>query len=86
MKSKTTIPELEQKIRSALSEEFGIDPALIVSEARMKDLGLDSMHIVGILVDLETELGVKLTELGFPPNPTLAEVAQTIEKSLSSSA
>ena len=82
MTTKYSTEALSLKIKDALVTSFGIDPSLIVAEATMRDLGVDSLHVVEILIDLEAELGVKLTDLSFPPNPTLNDVAQTIEKNL----
>ncbi len=84
MTSKPTTDELMKKIRDALVANFGLDPSKITAESRMQELGLDSMHVVAVLVDLETELGVRLPDLGFPPNPSLEQVAQAIDKSLAS--
>ena len=73
-------------IKDALVNTFGIDAALINSDARMRDLGVDSLHVVEILLDLEVALGIKLTDLSFPPNPSLGDVAQTIQNNLSGGA
>jgi acyl carrier protein len=77
-----TTMDLSRMVRDALVNTFGIDPALITAEANMRDLGVDSMHVVEILLDLEKELGVTLTDLSFPSNPTLEQVAQTIGNNL----
>lgn len=81
MTTRPTTEELMQKIKDSLIENLSIDPSQITPEARMRELGVDCMHVVAVLVDLETDLDVRLTDLGFPPNPSLREVAQTIEKS-----
>ena len=86
MTDKPSVDELMQKIRNALTENFGIDPTVITAKARMRDIGVDSLHVVEILLDLEAELGVKLTDFGFPPNPSLEEVAQVIDKNISQKA
>ena len=82
MTTNHTTEELSLMIKDALVNTFGIDAALISSGARMRDLGVDSLHVVEILLDLEAALGVKLTDLSFPPNPSLDDVAQTIQKNL----
>lgn len=80
--AKPSTDELIQMIRELLVSNFGIDQEKITPEACMRDLGVDSLHVVGILLDLESALGVRLTDLNFPANPTLLDVAKTIESNL----
>ena len=40
------------------------------------------MHVLEIMLDMETELGVSLSDLSLPPNPTLGEVAAVIAKNV----
>jgi acyl carrier protein len=70
------------KIRASLIERFGLEASQLAENARLRDLGADSMHILEIMLDLETELGVSLSDLSLPPNPTLGEVAAAISRNL----
>lgn len=78
--------DILNKIRTSLIERFGLDPSQLVADAHLRDLGADSMHILEIMLDLETELGVSLSDLTLPPNPTLGEVAAVISKNLAAPA
>lgn len=74
------------KIRASLIQRFGLEPGQLTADAHLRDLGADSMHILEIMLDLETELGVSLGDLSLPPNPTLGEVAAVISGSLATPA
>ena len=73
------------KIKEALNERFGIDVTQVNENSRLRDLGVDSLHVVEIMLDMEAELGVKLEDLSVPPNPSLGEVAVAIGRNLPAS-
>lgn len=74
------------KIKEALNNRFGIDIAQLEENSRLRDLGLDSLHVVELMLDMEADLGVKLEDLSVPPNPSLGEVAAAIERNLAARA
>lgn len=74
--------EILTKIRSSLQERFGLEPGQLAADARLRDLGVDSLHVLEIMLDLEADLGTKLQDLSVPPNPSLVEVAEAIQRNL----
>jgi Acyl carrier protein len=70
------------KIRASLIERFGLEASQLAENARLRDLGADSMHILEIMLDLETELGVSLSDLSLPPDRKMGEVAAAISRNL----
>jgi len=74
------------RIRASLTERFGLEASQLAEDARLRDLGVDSIHVLEIMLDLETELGVSLSDLSLPPNPTLGEVAAVISGNLAGTA
>lgn len=70
------------KIQASLHDRFGLDVDQLDESARLRDLGVDSLHVVEIMLDLEAELGTNLVDLSFPPNPSLGEVAAVISRNL----
>ena len=74
--------DILSKIRASLQERFGLEPDTLESGARLRDLGVDSLHVLEIMLDLESDLGIKLQDLSLPPNPSLQEVAAAIERNL----
>jgi acyl carrier protein len=75
-----TRDELLSKIKRILIDRFGLDDAQLGESAKLRDLGIDSMHVVEVMLDLEDDLGMKLEGLSVPPNPTLADVVDTLAK------
>jgi acyl carrier protein len=71
------------KIRASLIERFGLEASQLGEDVRLRDLGVDSIHVLEIMLDLEAELGTSLEDLSFPPNPTLGDVAGVISGNLS---
>ena len=78
--------DILNKIRASLKERFGLEPGQLAEDARLRDLGVDSIHVLEIMLDLEDELGVSLADLSFQPNPTLGEVAAVIAGNLATPA
>jgi acyl carrier protein len=74
------------KIKEALKDRFDLDISAVTENSRLKDLGVDSLHVVEIMLDLEAALGIKLEDISFPPNPTLTEVAAAVARNLPSHA
>lgn len=70
------------KIQANLHDRFGIEVSRLAETSRMRDLGMDSMHVLEIMLDLETDLGIKLGDLSLPPNPSLSEVVDVIAQNV----
>jgi acyl carrier protein len=74
--------DIAVKLKNILSERFALDVTEWAEDTRLRDLGLDSMHLVDIMLDMETALGITLTDLSLPPNPSLGELGAVISKNL----
>ena len=86
MTSALSNSDLVEKIKCALKERFAIDVTQVDENSRLRDLGVDSLHVLEIMLDMESELGIKLEDLSVPPNPSLGEVAAAIERNMAASA
>lgn len=67
-----------EKIVAFAAEHLDLDSSLITREATFESLGIDSLDIVEILMDLESELGVEL-EMEDQKITTFGELADFIE-------
>ena len=67
-----------EEITSMLQERFGIDVNTSGPASRMRDLGIDSLHLVDLMLDMESAFGFQYELLTLPANPSLEEIANAI--------
>lgn len=70
-----------EKLVSYASKQLELNPAEITRDSTFESLGIDSLDIVEMIMDLETELGVEL-ELEDQKITTFGEMADFIESKL----
>ena len=70
-----------EKLAALLSEQFGVDVDSITMDTSFEDLGADSLDIVEMIMDLESELGVEL-DMEDQKITTFQELADFIESKL----
>ena len=76
--------DLLTRLQNVLHERFGLERSVLQEKARLRDLGIDSLHVAEIVMELENELNTRLDDLTMPPNPSLEEVAAVLSKNLTS--
>ena len=68
------------KIKEALSSQFEVDPATITRATDiMGDLGADSLDLVELIMTLEEEYGISVTDESVYEHKTVGEIADFIE-------
>lgn len=70
--------EITTRIKAILHERFGLDAATLTDATRLRDLGIDSLHLVDVIFDLETELGITIEDLSLPPETTLGALGNKV--------
>ncbi len=70
-----------EKLVSYAAKQLELDAAEITRESTFESLGIDSLDIVEMIMDLEAELGVEL-ELEDQKITTFGEMADFIESKL----
>lgn len=69
-----------EKIRDTLAAQFDKDPATINRETDvMTDLGADSLDLVELIMSLEEEYGISVTDESVYEHKTVGEIADFIE-------
>ena len=69
-----------EKIKEALAIQFEIDPEKITRDTDvMGDLGADSLDLVELIMTLEDEYGVSVTDESVYEHKTVGEIADYIE-------
>lgn len=67
-----------KKLLSTLHERFAIDTDDIDTSSRLSDIGIDSLHLVDVMLDMENEFGFRFESLLLPPNPSFQQIALAI--------
>ncbi|MGE5626199.1 MAG: acyl carrier protein [Bacillota bacterium] len=76
-----------ETLKTTLVEQFGLDPAKIVPEARLlEDLDLDSIDAVDMIIKLQEITGRKVSPEDFKGVRTVGDVQRVIEKLLAAPA
>ena len=69
-----------EKLRSFLSNQLGIDPSEIRPESRViDDLGADSLDLVEMLTEMESEYDIIITDEHARELSTVGEIAEFLE-------
>ena len=68
------------QIAEMIAEQLSMDAAEIKPESRLiEDLKADSLDVVGMIVDMETEFGIEIPDEDLPKLRTVADVIAYIE-------
>ena len=70
-----------EKLVSYAAKQLELDPAEITPESSFETLGIDSLDIVEMIMDLESELGVEL-DMEDQKITTFQELADFIESKI----
>lgn len=62
MKNEITRDEIIARVNRALVDEFEIEPGGMSPEATIKDLGLDSLDYIDMIIILENEFSFRLED------------------------
>ena len=69
-----------EKIKEALVAQFEVDPETITRDTDvMNDLGADSLDLVELIMTLEDEYGVSVTDESVYEHKTVGEIADFID-------
>jgi len=78
------VVDVSEKIREALAAQFVIDIEKISEDTDiMADLGADSLDLVELIMELESEYGVTVTDESIYQCRTVADLAKFIEDLIS---
>jgi acyl carrier protein len=69
-----------EKIRNALASQFELEPSAITESTDIAaDLGADSLDLVELIMELENEYGISVTDESIYSYKTVGELAAYIE-------
>lgn len=64
-------------LRQYLQKKASIDPARVTPEARLEDIGVDSLILIDLMFELEESLNVRVPDMDMDSRPTT--VAELID-------
>lgn len=71
-----------RRLTEMLQERVGATEVPITAQTRLQELGIDSIILVDIMLDLESELDFTFKSMSLPKNPTVEEIVQLIQDSM----
>ena len=70
------------EIRRILANTHGMDISQQPDSVSVRELGIDSMQVIDIIMDMEDVIGQKIKDFDMPHNPTLADVAVMVRRNI----
>ena len=70
--------QILKQLLSSLHRRFAIDIEQVTAASRLSDIGIDSLHLVDIMLDMEDAFGFRFESLLLPPNPSLEQITNAI--------
>ncbi len=70
-------------LKEMLHDRFGTDPAALSGSTTQQEIGIDSLLMVDMMIDLETGLGFTFESMDIPRNPDLDAIVDMVERNLS---
>ena len=72
---------LFEKVQSALASQFELDPETITMDTNiMDDLGADSLDVVELIMSLEDEFGIAISDEDAAQLYTVRRIVEYLEK------
>ena len=70
-----------EKIAAMIADQFGIDASTIQPESRLiEDLKADSLDVVAMVMEMETEFGIEIPDEDLTKLKTVADAMRYIEE------
>lgn len=77
--------QIYDRLATLISDRFDVPVSDLTEETRQKDLGIDSILLVDLMLDIETELDFVFESIDLPSNPSLGEIVTLIRQNLTKS-
>lgn len=74
--------EILERLKALIHERFGVDPASMDGSTTQSQIGIDSLLLVDMMLDVETELGFTFESMDLPRNPSLDTIVDLVQRNL----
>lgn len=69
-------------LKAMLHERFGTDLSTLSGSTTQQEIGIDSLLMVDMMIDLESGLGFTFESMDIPRNPDLDAIVDLVERNL----
>ncbi len=73
---------IETLVGQFLTERFDVPVDKLAANPLMRDLGIDSIMLLDVMLEVEDRLGIKLHDLSMPANPRLYDIVELVERNM----
>ena len=74
--------QILERLKALIHERFGVDPAGLSGSTTQAEIGIDSLLLVDMMLDVETELDFSFQSMDLPRNPDLDTIVTLIEQNM----
>jgi acyl carrier protein len=74
--------EIFESLKELVAERFDLRRETLTLSTTQKDLGIDSILMVDLMMDVEERLGVTFKNLDLVQNPTLGDIVSLVEANI----
>lgn len=74
--------EILERLKALIHERFDVDPAGLSGRTTQAEIGIDSLLLVDMMLDVETELGFTFESMDLPKNPSLDTIVDLVQRNL----
>lgn len=74
--------EIFDTLKKIVTEQFELKDAQVTEATTQSDLGIDSILMVNLMMDVEEAFDIKIKDIDLPNNPTMADIVTLVEKNL----
>lgn len=74
--------EILERLKALIHERFGVDPTRLTGSTTQGEIGIDSLLLVDMMLDVETELDFTFESMDLPPNPDLDTIVDLVDRNL----
>ena len=74
--------QILERLKALIHERFSVDPAGLTGATTQAEIGIDSLLMVDMMLDVETELGFTFDSMDLPRNPSLDTIVDLVERNL----
>lgn len=74
--------QILERLKALIHERFGVDPAGLAGSTTQAEIGIDSLLLVDMMLDVETELGFTFESMDLPRNPDLDTIVALVEQNM----